>query len=54
MKLEPIPLSAEAERRIRAVVRAEARRVRLATAEAVVHGGFALGAVLWALFATVG
>ena len=54
MKLEPIPLAPDAERRIRAVVRHEARRARLAMAEAALHGAFALGAVLWALAAVVG
>lgn len=52
--IDPIPLPPEAERRIRAVLRAEARRVRLAGAEAAVHGGFALGAVLWALLVVLG
>lgn len=52
--IDPIPLSPAAERRIRSVVRHEARRARLAAAEAVVHGGFALGAVLWALAIVTG
>jgi hypothetical protein len=52
--IEPVPLSPEAERRIRAVVRAEARRVRVTVAEAALHGGFALGAVIWALAAVFG
>lgn len=54
MLIEPIPLSPDAERRIRAVVRAEARRARLLLAEAALHGGFALGAVVWALGAVFG
>ncbi len=54
MKLEPIPLAPDAERRIRGVIRHEARRARLAMAEAALHGTFALGAVLWALAAVVG
>lgn len=49
--LPPLPLRPEAEPRIRAVVRAEARRARVALAEAALHGGFALGAVIWALAA---
>lgn len=52
--LEPIPLRAAAEVRIRAVVRQEARRTRLALAEAALHGGFALGAIVWALAAVMG
>lgn len=52
--IDPIPLSPEADRRIRAVVRAEARRARLALAEAALHGTFALGAVLWAVTAVFG
>lgn len=51
MTIEPIPLRPAAEQRIRAVVRHEARRARLALAEAALHGGFALGAVVWALSA---
>ena len=54
MTLEPIPLSPDADRRIRAAVRTEARRVRLALAEAALHGTFALGAVIWALAAVAG
>lgn len=34
--------------RIRIRTRAEARRVRLAAAEAAVHGAFAIGALAWA------
>lgn len=49
--LAPLPLRPDADRRIRAAVRAEARRARVALAEAALHGGFALGAVLWALSA---
>jgi hypothetical protein len=52
--LHPIPLRPEAERRIRGVVRAEARRARVALAEAALHGGFAVGAVIWALAAVLG
>lgn len=54
MTLNPIPLRPEAERRIRGVVRAEARRARLALAEAALHGTFAVGAVVWALAAVLG
>ncbi len=54
MKLEPIPLAPEAERRIRTAIRHEARRARLALAEAALHGTFALGAVVWALAAVAG
>jgi hypothetical protein len=52
--LDPVPLRPEAERRIRAAVRAEARRVRVSLAEAALHGGFAIGAVAWALSAVLG
>lgn len=52
--MDPIPLSPEADRRIRAVVRNEARRARLALAEAALHGGFAFAAVVWALSAVFG
>lgn len=54
MLIGPIPLPPAAERRIRAVVRAEARRTRRLAAEAALHGGFALGAVVWALAAVFG
>lgn len=52
--IEPIPLSPEANRRIRRVVRHEARRTRMALAEAALHGGFALGTAVWALMAVFG
>lgn len=52
--IEPIPLAPDAERRIRAVVRHEARRVRLALAEAALHGTFALAAVVWAIGVVAG
>ncbi len=52
--IDPIPLAPDAERRIRAVVRNEARLARVALAEAALHGGFALGAVVWALAAVFG
>ncbi len=46
--LPPIALSEGAMQRIRTRTRAEARRVRLAAAEAAVHGAFAIGALAWA------
>lgn len=52
--MEPIPLSPQADRRIRGVVRDEARRARLAVAEVALHGGFAFAAVVWALSAVFG
>lgn len=54
MNLEPIPIASTADRRIRAVLHAEARRMRIAMAEAAVHTTFALGAVVWALAAVTG
>lgn len=51
--IDPIPLSPTSEARIRAVVRQEARRVRLAMAEAALHGTFALAAVVWAIGAVL-
>ncbi|MFZ5482365.1 MAG: hypothetical protein ACOZNI_36725 [Myxococcota bacterium] len=52
--IDPIPLRPDAERRVREVVRHEARLARLPLAEAALHGGFALGAVVWALAAVFG
>ena len=52
--IEPVPLAPAVDRRIRSVVRHEARRARLALAEAAVHGGFAIGAVVWAVVAVLG
>lgn len=46
--LPPVPLSDDALQRIRARTRQEARRIRVAAAEAALHGGFALGALVWA------
>lgn len=46
--LPPIALSEGAMQRIRIRTRAEARRVRVAAAEAAVHGAFAIGALAWA------
>ncbi len=54
LRLGPIPLAPDAERRIRAVVRHEARVARLALAEAALHGGFALATVVWAVSAVFG
>lgn len=48
--LQPLPLAPDAERRIRGVVRHEARAARLAAAELALHGGFALAATIWAFF----
>ncbi|MDP2309890.1 MAG: hypothetical protein Q8P18_27980 [Pseudomonadota bacterium] len=54
LRLDPVPLAPEAERRIRSVIRHEARSARLALAEAALHGGFALAAVVWAVAAVLG
>jgi hypothetical protein len=51
---EAWPLSPEARVRLRARVREEARRVRVGLAEASLHAGFALGAVVWAVAAVWG
>jgi hypothetical protein len=52
--LPPIPLASAADVRIRAVVREEARRARIRAAELALHGGFAIGAVIWAFLTVVG
>lgn len=51
--LPALPLSAAATLRLRQRVRQEARRVRVSLTEAALHGGFALGAVAWALAAVL-
>lgn len=51
---EALPLPPEARVRLRARVREEARRVRVGLAEASLHAGFALGAVVWAVAAVWG
>lgn len=47
------PLAPEVTLRIRQRVREEARRVRVSLAEAALHTGFAVGAVVWAMAAAV-
>ena len=54
LRLEPIPLSPDAEQRIRSRIRAEARRGRETLVEATLHGGFAVAAAVWAVWAAVG
>lgn len=54
LELPPRPLSPQSTFRIRQRVRDEARRLRVSIAEAALHGGFALGAVVWAVAAAVG
>jgi len=48
------PLPTETRARLRAVVREEARRVRVGLAEASLHAGFAVGALVWAAVAAFG
>lgn len=48
------PMSPSTTLRIRQRVRDEARRMRVSLAEAALHGGFALGAVVWAVAAALG
>jgi hypothetical protein len=52
--MPPIPLRPDAERRIRAVVRHEARLARLALAEAALHGGFSIAAIVWVWLTVAG
>lgn len=52
--LAPAASSPEALSRLRTRVHAGARAVRLAAVEAVVHAGFAFGALAWAAAAAFG
>ena len=54
MELASRPMSPESTLRIRQRVRNEARRLRVSLAEAALHGGFAVGAVVWAVAAALG
>ena len=51
--LGPIPLRSEAERRIGARLRADVEARRAATFSALIHGVFALGALVWGFAAVV-
>lgn len=52
--LGPITLRSEADVRIRARVRSEVDARRVATLAALIHGAFAVGALVWGFAAVVG
>jgi hypothetical protein len=52
--LRPLPLAPDTLSRIRERTRREARLLRVAAAEAAVHGVFAAGALAWAFAAAFG
>ncbi len=51
LPIAPLLPPAAVHARIRDAVRAEARRARIRVAEGVLHAGFALGALAWAVAA---